>query len=174
MVSLDDRMQALPQELQDMIFECTLTTHATTPSTVVLTPAHRPPRELQINRKTRAAFASTYYSTTTFRVQLNSVPRLRVRLQEPRTDAPHTMACFLSSLPTEHLRLLQRVEYEDLRPIDSRHPGATATNRRASQKSALPTSVKAHLDLKIVAFSYIDVADGGKVKWLGGEPRGEN
>ena len=63
--TLNDRIQALPQELQDIIRDYTLD-YPTTPIAIMMSYDYRPPINLQINRAIRSTFASTYYTNTTF------------------------------------------------------------------------------------------------------------
>ncbi|KAK4618052.1 hypothetical protein CLAFUW4_11949 [Fulvia fulva] len=70
MATLDSRIASLPQELQDIILDFTLS--ATNPLTgrAEIAHDHRPPLSLQINRTLRSKFAAHYYSTTIFTVRL--------------------------------------------------------------------------------------------------------
>ncbi|KAI5362817.1 hypothetical protein Slin15195_G101980 [Septoria linicola] len=61
--TLDDRIQDLPQELQDIILEFTLESPS---ATVLLTKDYKPPGPLAISRKTRAKAATSYYNNSAF------------------------------------------------------------------------------------------------------------
>ena len=104
--SLVQRVQALPQELQDMIFG-----YATIPSTSntdLLPQQYRPPSALQINRKTRGKFASEYYPATTIRVDFH-------RLED--NDNVRMLGRFMDSLLATHLDIVQAIEIDERIPI---------------------------------------------------------
>lgn len=78
-----------------------------------------------------------------------------------------TMINFLSSLPVEHLKMLRRVEYPGAalaeRWTDAHY---IAVLRLSNCKLHLPERVRAHLAAHALAMGYVDVDDGGKVKWV--------
>lgn len=63
--TLDERIQALAQELQDIIFDYTV---AIDTEVVTIDKDWKAPWQLQINRATRAKFSKVYYSHTRFNV----------------------------------------------------------------------------------------------------------
>ncbi|KAK4613528.1 hypothetical protein CLAFUW4_09319 [Fulvia fulva] len=162
--SLEDRIQALPQELQDEILEQTI---AIEPDTaIILSPSYRPPLGLHLNRKIRHKFASTYYSTTAFRAQISHISQLP------------TLNNFLSSLPAHHMQHLTKVEYEDCTPMASDNstmiailPNSYAVRMIAYEKllywrGQLPRFVKDNIASRALRVVYADVVDGAKVKWV--------
>ena len=58
--SIEDRIQALPQELQDVILDVTIGLYDP-PRTVELDAHYKSPLGLQVNRATRASFVKHYY-----------------------------------------------------------------------------------------------------------------
>ncbi|GIZ41803.1 hypothetical protein CKM354_000509600 [Cercospora kikuchii] len=92
--SLEHLLQALPQELQDMILGFTI---ITSPSIVrIETERYQPPPLLQINRATRATAAESYYSQTVFACTHefhNNVEFIR----------------WLRSIPARHRALINRI-----------------------------------------------------------------
>ncbi|EME78719.1 uncharacterized protein MYCFIDRAFT_78416 [Pseudocercospora fijiensis CIRAD86] len=64
-MSLDQRIQALAQELQDIIFGYTV---AFEPGIVTINRKWKAPWQLQINRKSRAELSKAYYGHSTFRI----------------------------------------------------------------------------------------------------------
>lgn len=90
--SLDDRIQALPQELQDGIVEAFLAVDSS--ATVKISPNYKPPMQLQVNRRLRSIFAKTYYSNSTFQFKDHVVT-----------------SRWLLSLEFEHRACIQNIRY---------------------------------------------------------------
>ncbi|KXT12019.1 hypothetical protein AC579_4660 [Pseudocercospora musae] len=63
--TLDERIQALAQELQDIIFDCTV---AFEPGVVLVDKECKASWQLQINRATRAKLTKANYNQSTFRI----------------------------------------------------------------------------------------------------------
>ncbi|KAK4617574.1 hypothetical protein CLAFUW4_11871 [Fulvia fulva] len=63
MLGLKHRLEALPQELYDMIHDHTFTI---LPTYQLIAATYKPPSILQVNRSIRTGLLPTYYSTTTF------------------------------------------------------------------------------------------------------------
>lgn len=59
--ALSRRIQALPQELQDIILDFVLSVPPNDDGVVYISDAYKPPTGLQLNRKIRARFAKAYY-----------------------------------------------------------------------------------------------------------------
>ncbi|PPJ57544.1 hypothetical protein CBER1_06249 [Cercospora berteroae] len=92
--SLENLLQALPQELQDMILRFTI---ITSPSIVhIETKSYRPPPVLQINRATRAIAAEYYYSQTVFACIHESHDNIK-------------FIRWLRSIPAQHRALINRI-----------------------------------------------------------------
>ncbi|KAK4494924.1 hypothetical protein PRZ48_014280 [Zasmidium cellare] len=96
-VELEHRIQNLPQELQDGIFEYYLIIPA---ETVVINKTYKPPAHLQINRAMREKLAKEYYGHITF------------TLEGDRSTVETTCSKWLSSLPSQHLDIVARVRIE--------------------------------------------------------------
>lgn len=88
MATLDDRIAALPQELQDIILEFTLDSLLDVPSSgiVTITLWQKPPVSLQISRALWTKFATRYYGGRTFKVHSLRDTRCSIYhdLTEPR------------------------------------------------------------------------------------------
>ncbi|KAK4614091.1 hypothetical protein CLAFUW4_09328 [Fulvia fulva] len=94
-LTTSERVQALPQDLQDLIYEHTISHEPT--RTITITKDYRPPLQLQLHHKLRQDFATRYYSGANIRVtgfQSKIMPK------------------FLDSLPPGHLSLLRGIEYD--------------------------------------------------------------
>ena len=77
-VSVEEHIQSLPQELQDAILDFTIAVDTTT--TININDDYRPPtKQLSINRKTSATLAQQYYSTNTFSYALISNIPAKIR-----------------------------------------------------------------------------------------------
>ena len=70
MDELATRVQSLPQELYDHIFNEVFT--APSEDIVTIDRSSRPPKCLQVNRRSRELFAQSYYSNTTFSISLST------------------------------------------------------------------------------------------------------
>lgn len=106
-IRLACRVQSLPQELQDQIFDMTFATFL--PHTVDITAACRPPSILQVNRRTREPLATQYYTRTTFQLGNSDEP-----------CHPSVLAQWLGSLTCSHLHQLNAVHYFAQKPADLR------------------------------------------------------
>ncbi|KAK4494797.1 hypothetical protein PRZ48_014153 [Zasmidium cellare] len=94
MATFDQRVQNLPTELFDEIFALVFTLDEE-PSTT-LTKDYKPPARLQVDRASRADFATTYYSNTIF-----DLP--------PARHDDETFGRFLKSLPAAHRVLIRNI-----------------------------------------------------------------
>lgn len=93
--TLDDRIQALPRELQDAILEAWITIDSTTEITI--TESYKPPSQLHVSRSIRTSFATAYYAHTTFILHTYNF----------EMNIP-----WLSSLSSEHRDLIQHLRWE--------------------------------------------------------------
>ncbi|CZT21058.1 uncharacterized protein RCC_06919 [Ramularia collo-cygni] len=121
---LNDRIQALPLELQDIIlwftdaFQIPDTPVSITEFSPVFTdryqniPTYAPPIAFQLNRKLRAQFATKYYSTVTFEL----VTKDHADLLTPRPfrkPAMHYLSRWLKSLSKSHLDLIKSLQFTE-------------------------------------------------------------
>lgn len=105
---LDGNIQALPQELQDLILE--FLEEIQTPDRIILTTHYKPPSALQLNRKRRAEFAKKYYSTTVFEFLTceplsGAEPYLSVLV--PQTGQWHFSLIWLRNVDVGHRTILR-------------------------------------------------------------------
>ncbi|GIZ41763.1 hypothetical protein CKM354_000505800 [Cercospora kikuchii] len=91
-VGLSERIQDLPQELQDEIFNLTV---AIEPAEVAINKSYKPPWQLRIDRASRKKMTQQYYSTTIFVAEDVCVPRI--------------LQSWLNSLPTHHSHLISEI-----------------------------------------------------------------
>ncbi|KXS99297.1 hypothetical protein AC578_6726 [Pseudocercospora eumusae] len=109
--TLADRIQALAQELQDMIFDRTI---AIEPTTVHITRAYKAPWQLHINRVTRNLVAENYYKGCIF-----------VWRSGPEVD---TCRRWLKSLPVAHHAMIRKIRCQyttRMKPEMYRRPDMT-------------------------------------------------
>ncbi|EME78504.1 uncharacterized protein MYCFIDRAFT_178642 [Pseudocercospora fijiensis CIRAD86] len=103
-----ERIQRLPQELADIVFEFYVVT-VPAEQTVDITTAYRPPKQLQTNRASRRVAAERYYSTNTFVIdgfdETSDVPRYW-------NNASATIR-WLRSLPVDHSFMIETLSYPD-------------------------------------------------------------
>ncbi|KAK4617480.1 hypothetical protein CLAFUW4_11799 [Fulvia fulva] len=106
--SLRKRIQALPQELQDIVFDFCIFSRSTNDITYI-TNLTKPPLGLQINRKTRSKFARQYYGNGSI-------------FEFSATSTGCILLCgkWLASLQSDHAQLLQvvKVQYEYAAIVD--------------------------------------------------------
>ncbi|KXT14089.1 hypothetical protein AC579_802 [Pseudocercospora musae] len=79
-LTIEERITALPQELQDQILETTLIASIKLQNVVLITPNYKPPWQLSVNRATRRVVAEVYYGTFVFQVIVLNLGALRNRL----------------------------------------------------------------------------------------------
>lgn len=91
--SLDDRIQGLPQELQDLIFDSVIYDN---PRTFNRTQQYNPPLSLHVNRKTCDVFAKYHYYRNTRLI----------------TSDRELLERWLCSLPESHFDMLQVLAYD--------------------------------------------------------------
>jgi hypothetical protein len=118
---LNELMHALPQELQDMILDFTLTT---TLQVVRIDPkTYRPPPQLAIDRATRTKFAKIFYQQTLFYF---AGPRFITGELGIRIDRTVYRA-WEASLSREHAAFIQRFEFVPMRCASWRMMGKILT-----------------------------------------------
>ena len=118
------RIQALPQELQDTIFELVVALPSSDDNIVHITATYKPPLALQINQKLRADSATTYYSQSTF--QVSHREKLHVCKKHHIERTSWDILCFywLEPLNRTHRNLIKAITLEVNVPVkteDSRY-----------------------------------------------------
>ena len=68
---LEQRIQQLPQELQDQILDAVLSLATANAKTVLITAAYRPPWQISVDRRTRKKQARDYYANSVFQSTLH-------------------------------------------------------------------------------------------------------
>lgn len=101
--TIDEAIQALPQELQCMILDCYMEVPRS--STVILDKDYNPPAALQITRAHRASFATAYYRDTVFDPKQDLVDKDGMFAQGLRFQL------WLRSLSVEHQSLIGTVKF---------------------------------------------------------------
>lgn len=96
-MSLDDRTQSLPQELQDLILEAAFMSFSSD-TIVCVTRGYTTPAALQINRATRARAAAIYYSSQIFNCSIS-----------PAGQSSRSWLRWLASVDAPHLPHLSHV-----------------------------------------------------------------
>lgn len=71
-LTVEERIKALPQELQDQILESTLIASLKLQEVVTLNKSYFPPWQLSINRVTRKTIAEAYYGVAIFQVVIDA------------------------------------------------------------------------------------------------------
>lgn len=95
--TLEDRIQALPQEMKDMILDFTV---AVKPDqTVVIDREHKAPWQLQVNSATRKQYAPTYFRTSKFQ-------------SDPLHFYIGTFAKWLQAQSSSHRAIITTIRYE--------------------------------------------------------------
>lgn len=115
---LDDRIQKLPQELQDWIKDLVIADGM--PSDFVdVKEDYKPPLGLQIDHKSREKFAKEYYRLVAHRVVKIPYGEERDTLFGSLDCAYGIMKLWLRKLSSSHLQLLETVQF-DLAVIEDR------------------------------------------------------
>ncbi|KJX92527.1 hypothetical protein TI39_contig5842g00023 [Zymoseptoria brevis] len=115
-----EHIQALPQELQDMVFDWTMRATIDTPDSahgkvVTIDADYKPPLALQINRKQRDISASEYYANTVFFIKGNDM---------------HKCVNWLVTLASQHVRAINTIKYADAISTDIIEPRTYIGRRR--------------------------------------------
>lgn len=135
---LDNRIQALPQELQDMIIWSTEGFHIPVAVSIntYLGEAvyedkdhhyvaycefendYKPPLALRLNRKIRAQFANKYFSTILFDYIIED--HMELRLKPTRKNPPaYYLSHWLQSLSPEHKNMIRSLQVTEIEGIQS-------------------------------------------------------
>lgn len=121
---INERIQTLPQELQDRIQDWTF---AIDSKVTQISRLYKTPKQLGISRATRQAFARAYYSHTKF-----MIPRLLKA--EDGSEHPHPRMLYalkwLASLPHEHRSMISHIRIE-------RYWGSSGSARRRKVDEAI-------------------------------------
>ena len=109
---LAERLQSLPQELFDQIYDEVFTAAAGTE--VHIDGRYQPPVQLRVTHASREQFAKSYYGTITFRFCVDIGPN-PFRRDPSRKQRPGSrLQCliwWLQSLPDMHLSLLRDIRF---------------------------------------------------------------
>lgn len=118
--SLDKKIQALPQELQDLILDFKIAVNPNDEGVILVTEDYKPPVGLQLNRKIRASFAAKYYSGAIF--QLAYLPfgsasdkmfwNPYVNGCQCRPWAFESLSHFYNTLDSSHSTLIRNIRLE--------------------------------------------------------------
>ncbi|EME78669.1 uncharacterized protein MYCFIDRAFT_209035 [Pseudocercospora fijiensis CIRAD86] len=95
---LDERIQILPQELQDIIFDFTLSPNSD--RVIAVTSNYRAPSQLQISRKSRDVAAARYYSSNAFTFTTG---------KNTRQEVFYFIQKWVASLPRLHASMLREL-----------------------------------------------------------------
>lgn len=120
---LHDRVQSLPPELYDYVYDLTFTAFPTQHAELGST--YRPPSCLQVSKASRAKFAASYYAHTTF-IFTHSASH---------TESITTGVNWLVSLLPEHVAMIRCLRY------DTEPPSMMAAYRGVMVQNASATSM---------------------------------
>lgn len=117
---LNEKIQALPQELQDAMLGFTISVDLPDNEPIRITKKYQPPLGLQLDRKTRDRFANQYYSGAVFQVadqSFNDMFPWRGKYHETSILKLYRWAFFTfirwyETLEVSHQPLLQTVRLE--------------------------------------------------------------
>ena len=98
MSKLNSLIEALPQELKDVIFDFAFPP-IDEAQTILIEATYRPPLQLSLTPALRSASTDPYFTTSTFTF-----------------SNPSLGTSWLASLPKDHLELLKHIEYDPLLP----------------------------------------------------------
>lgn len=99
--ALPSRIQALPQELKDIIFDFAFPRLPST-TTATINSTYKPPTQMALTRSLRATFATALYPTTTFRF-----------------TSPTLATAWLKSLPKAHRDTIRHLDYDPQLPCNT-------------------------------------------------------
>lgn len=119
--TFEARIQALPQELQDTIFEQVVALPSSNDNIVHITSTYKPPLALQVNKKLRNDLARTYYTDSTF--QVSHKENLNVGKKHYNERTSWDILCFywLEQLNSAHRHLINKIRLEVNVPERTRH-----------------------------------------------------
>ena len=100
MDELSGRIQALPAELYNLVFQYTFTADSSG-KVVYVTSQHKPPSLLQVDRTSRATFARSYYGSNTI-FAFRPAP-------EALSDYAQLSLLWVRSLAREHMVLISDI-----------------------------------------------------------------
>ena len=153
---LKARIQALPQELQDAIFEKLVALTFARNSIVHITGTYKPPLALQINKKLRSDLAIIYYSQSTFRIALNEIVRTKEIKQAlvPHRDGitPPDLLCFywLEQLNVAHRDFISTIRFPVAIPTRNQLPNYIRHyDRFCAWRGLPPGGLDSHAEFRI-------------------------
>ena len=128
---LDDRVQSLPPELYNTIYDLTFTAYSIQGANVELDSSYRPPSCLQVSKASRDEFAASYYAHTIFMFSQRA----------SYTESITTGVNWLVSLPPEHVAMIRCLRYNTYphsmlaapRSVMAQNAAATSMVARAIQ-----------------------------------------
>ncbi|KAK4613493.1 hypothetical protein CLAFUW4_09469 [Fulvia fulva] len=153
-LTLEQRVKALPQELQDLIYGFTF--EQPDPTTITIDANFRPPVNLQINKAIRKSFAALYYSKFIF-----------------CSDDIHSLQNWVVSLTSQHRAFLWDLRLHGYQDGVCDGDRSVATARATKFWQSLPSEARKEIRYFMVMASYV-LSNGAfreaNVAWATAEP----